>query len=100
MNSKLIISIVLFVLLISMIPAIIGLNSGFMVAEFVVFIILALFGVFVLTRLFSGKNAWCGMFVFFLLNIINIFAIYARMLDLAMVSIPILFGLILYILPP
>ena len=94
MSKNIITILITFVLFLSLIPLIFNLSSKFMVTELVIFIILLVFGSILIFKLLSGSNCWHSLFVFFILHIINIFAIYARILDFSSISIPILFALI------
>ena len=93
-TSRIITSIITFILLLSLIPVIFNLNSGFRLAELIVFVILLVFGTISVFRLLAGANAWLGLFVFNFVNAINLFVIYTRTFDLCSISIPMLFTLI------
>jgi uncharacterized membrane protein len=66
----------------------------FFKTELVVFIILLIIGAVSLFRLLAGKNSWTALFVFFSLNALNLFAIYARTLNLTKVSLPVFLTII------
>jgi hypothetical protein len=91
-------TIIAFILFISMIPAVFSLSTGFMITEFIIYIILLVIGAGAIIKLLSGRHAWTCMFGFFFLNIINIFAIFTRTFELAILAIPLIVTLIgLYI---
>jgi len=92
--SRITTSIITFILLLSLIPVIFNLNSGFRLAELIVFVILLVFGTISVFRLLAGANVWGSLFVFNFANAINLFVIYSRTFDLSSLSIPILFTLI------
>ena len=93
---NILVSIIVFALFLSMIQVIFHLR--FFRTEFVIFIILLIIGAVALFRLLAGKNSWTALFVFFVLNAVNLFAIYTRTLNLTKVSLPVFLTIIgLYI---
>ena len=91
-------AVIAFILFFSMIPVVLSLEHGFMVAEFIIFIILLIIGAAAILKLLSGKYAGGCMFVFFMLNAINVFAIFTRTFEFCILIIPVVATIIgLYI---
>ena len=85
-----------FGMILSLIPVVFRLTSAFMLVEFFIISVFLIFGTIIVMEILSGKNLWAGLFVFFALNIVNIFIIYSRTFNLTSLSIPTvlaLFGL-------
>ena len=89
-------AVIAFILFFSMIPVVLSLEHGFMVAEFIIFIILLIIGAAAILKLLSGK--YTCMFGFFMLNAINVFAIFTRTFEFCILIIPVIATIIgLYI---
>lgn len=86
--------VLVFVLFLSLINAVFNLQGTLLRAE-VWLVILFLIYAFILFAAFGrGRGVWCAAFVFFVLNIVNIVALYARTLYLSDLILPIVVSLI------
>ena len=88
MGKNIITALITFILLLSIIPVIFKLSYGFMITELIIFVVLLIFGAMAIFNILSNGNSWSSLFVFYVLNAINVFVIYSRTHILTELIIP------------